>query len=152
MSNFIKVETQNVFVYDFVMLDNFDKIVLLQLKASHCRNKKDIATFINGCDSLKKLDDFLKGFNLSVVVDKNYTYCKCAYIVTKAVAKAKNNSLKVDTTSDDNSILVNIANDRKDKSLDEIIDAYVYDCFKTSGSLCENNVNNNELDLDGDLS
>ena len=115
MRNVIQIDDNNFFIFDFVMLNNFKKMVLIQLKIQNRGYKKDIKRFISTCDSIDKLNDFLAKYNLGVYISKRYFYGDCAIIETRSTARKKNIKVLVPRAID---IVNNVMGDNKFSDLD----------------------------------
>lgn len=93
MSKQVNIDMYNIFKYDFVFINDFTKPLFLQLKNMNCRNKKDIATFINSasCTDINTLSKYLSKYNLDVLITKRYANFWCGIIDTKSTIARKNN-------------------------------------------------------------
>ena len=96
MSKQVNVSMYDVFKYDFMFINNFEKPILLQLRNINCRNKKDITTFINSssCVKLEDLSKFLIKYNLDVLITKRYVNFWCGIIDTKSTI-ARHNTINI---------------------------------------------------------
>ena len=115
MRNAIQIDDNNYFMFDFVMLNEFKKLVLIQLKIQNRGYKKDIKRFITNCHDIDKLNEFLAKYNLGVYISKRYSYCDCAIIETRSTAKKKTIKILVPSATD---IVNNIMCDDKYSDLD----------------------------------
>jgi hypothetical protein len=92
MSKQVNIDMYNILKYDFVFINDFNKPLFLQLKNMNCRNKKDIATFINSanCTDINTLSKYLSKYNLDVCITKRYVHFDCGIINTKSTIARKN--------------------------------------------------------------
>ena len=92
MSKQVNIDMYNILKYDFVFINDFNKPLFLQLKNMNCRNKKDIATFINSanCTDMNVLSKYLSKYNLDACITKRYIHFDCGIIDTKSTIARKN--------------------------------------------------------------
>lgn len=92
----VNVSVYDIFKYDFMFINNFEKPILLQLRNINCRNKKDIGAFINSssCINITTLSKFLAKYNLDVLITKRYINFWCGIIDTKSTI-ARHNTIDI---------------------------------------------------------